>query len=68
MERLQNETLQALEARLWAEHAAQGSAAARAATSVAFMVENGVVTGGAVVSSYNPLPDGWVVWYDSNLV
>jgi hypothetical protein len=68
MERLQNESLKDLEAHLWAEHTAQESAAARAATTIAFMVEEGVVTGGAVVSSYNPLPDGWVGWYDSNVV
>lgn len=63
MERLQDETIEQFETRLWAEHAAQPSDA-RAATSVAFYIENGVATGGAVVSSWSPLPENFVSWAD----
>lgn len=63
MERLQNETIEDLETRLWAEHKQQ-SAAARAATSIAFIVEGNRVVGGAVVSNYNQLPEGFVAWCD----
>jgi hypothetical protein len=62
MDRLQNEPLAQLESRLWREHAAQESAAARAATTVAFHLDNGVVDGGAVVSNWNPLPENFVFW------
>lgn len=62
MERNNFETLDHFENRLWAEHSAQASAAARAATSVAFNVVDGVAVGGNVVSNYNPLPEGWVGW------
>jgi hypothetical protein len=65
MERLPNETIEQLETRLWNEHKNQASAA-RAATSVAFFVEGSgdklIITGGAVVSNYNPIPESMVRW------